>query len=151
MASCTNFFSGFELRYDQNRGEGRSFDIFTPPRQNYSVGERPRPFSDIPALTQLGFYIEDRIAADILGKSVLVQLGARFDNIQPQGLFRGTFGEAISPRLNATVEIIDGIWLRGGFGVTVKSPTLSQLYPDRKYFDLVASITLRRILQSGSS
>ncbi len=131
------FFSGFELRYDQNRGEGRIFDIFTPPRQNYSVGERPRPFSDIPALTQWGFYLEDRIAADILGKSVLMQLGARFDNIQPQGLFRGTFGEAISPRLNATVEIMDGIWLRGGYGLTVKSPTLSQLYPDRKYFDLV--------------
>ncbi|MFN3394229.1 MAG: TonB-dependent receptor domain-containing protein, partial [Candidatus Thermochlorobacter sp.] len=131
------FFSGFELRYDQNRGEGRVFDIFTPPRQNYSVGERPRPFSDIPALTQLGFYLEDRIAADIFGKSILVQLGARFDNIEPQGLFRGTFGEAISPRLNATVEVIDGIWLRGGYGVTVKSPTLSQLYPERKYFDLV--------------
>lgn len=131
------FFAGTELRYDQNRGDGRLFDLFKPPRQNYSVGERPRPFSDIPALTQLGVYLEDRIAAEMLGKSFLAQLGVRFDNIQPQGLFSGMFGEALSPRLNAMLEVVSGVWLRGGYGVTVKSPTLSQLYPDRKYFDLV--------------
>jgi outer membrane receptor for ferrienterochelin and colicin len=67
----------------------------------------------------------------------LAQAGVRFDNIQPRGLFDGAFGSALSPRLNLTLEILDGIWLRGGYGVTVKSPTLSQLFPDRKYFDLV--------------
>jgi len=131
------FFVGTEFRLDQNRGEGRVFNVFEPPRQNYSVGERPRPFSDVPALVQLGFYLEDRIAAEILGKNFLAQAGLRFDNIQPRGVFDGTFGSALSPRLNLTLEILDGIWLRGGYGVTVKSPTLSQLFPDRKYFDLV--------------
>ncbi len=131
------FFFGAEFRLDQNRGDGRAFDVLRPPRQNFTVGERPRAFSEIPALAQVSAYLEDRVATDIFGRAFLAQVGVRFDNIQPTGLFSGRFGAALSPRVNATLELLNGVWLRGGYGTTVKSPTLSQLFPDRKYFDLV--------------
>jgi hypothetical protein len=41
------------------------------------------------------------------------------------------------PRLNATWEVAKGWWLRGGYGLTAKMPTLSYLYPGPRFYDLV--------------
>lgn len=77
---------GAEWRMDVNRGKGRQFDVLTPPRQNYSVGERPRSYSSIPALHQLGYYIEDRISGKLGRQAFILQTGLRIDNTAPQGV-----------------------------------------------------------------
>jgi hypothetical protein len=122
---------------DRNRGSGRQFDPLTPPRQNYAVGDRPRSFEETPSLNQLSFYLENRIAGTVFGRNVLAQAGFRFDNVNPTSPVQGELGTVIAPRLNATAELFNGVWLRGGYGITAKSPTLSFLNPDPRFFDLV--------------
>ena len=128
---------GSEYRLDGNEGEGRSFDPSKPPRQNYSMGDRPRTFNDIPSLSQLAFYIENRLKTVLLQRELLISTGLRFDNIAPTGIFAGRFGSSLAPRINFSLEILPKLQLRGGFGLTTKSPTLSYLYPGLRYFDLV--------------
>jgi outer membrane receptor protein involved in Fe transport len=128
---------GAEWQYTRNDGSGRQFDITKPPRQNYSVGDRPRTFSDIPAYDLLSFYAEERLAGEIFGVRTIVQVGLRSDNVVPISLFRGRYGTTRTPRFNVSVEPREHLWLRFGYGETAKVPTLSHLYPGPRYFDLV--------------
>ena len=128
---------GTEWRMDVNTGNGRQFDVLTPPRQNYSVGDRPRTFSEIPALHQLAYYVEDRISGKLAGKNFIAQAGLRLDNVAPVGLFKSKYETTLSPRLNISVETAKNIWLRGGYGIATKAVPLNYLYPGIRYFDLV--------------
>ncbi len=128
---------GTEWRYDVNKGSGRQFDVLTPPRQNYSVGERPRSFSNIPGLHQLGYYIEDRITKRMGNKTWIIQAGLRIDNIAPTAVFKSKYGLVAAPRINTALEIANGFWIRAGYGIAAKAPTLNYLYPGIRYFDLV--------------
>ena len=122
---------GADWRTDVNFGRGRVFDPLMPP----SSGLRMRPYTDIPALNQLGVYLEDNIKATILKRDFKVQLGLRFDLIQP-GRTEG--GSVWSPRVNASYDIVPHVFtIRGGWGITAKAPPLMFLYPDRAYFDFV--------------
>ena len=128
---------GTEWRMDVNTGNGRQFDILTPPRQNYSVGDRPRTFNEIPALHQLAYYVEDRISGKLGGKNFIAQAGLRLDNVAPVGLFKSKYETILSPRVNIAVEMAKNIWLRGGYGIAAKAVPLNYLYPGIRYFDLV--------------
>jgi outer membrane receptor protein involved in Fe transport len=135
---------GFEWRHDSNAGNGRQFDPKNPPRQNYSVGDRPRSFSNIPSLNQLGFYLSDRWSVSFKNRSLLVEWGIRADLMyrpsqpgivideQERSLF---FVPA--PRINASLLLGKGWHVRAGYGVMAKMPTLSYLYPNPVFFDLV--------------
>jgi outer membrane receptor for ferrienterochelin and colicin len=127
---------GAEWRMDVNSGEGRMFDVLTPPRQNYSVGERPRSYRSIPALHQLGYYLEDRISGNIVRRAFILQAGLRIDNTAPQGFFTSKYKTIVSPRLNLVLETMKGFWLRGGYGIAAKAPTLNYLYGGTRFFDL---------------
>ncbi len=129
--------AGTEWRYDVNNGNGRQFDVLSPPRQNYSVGERPRAYNEVPGLHQLGYYVEDKITKTIGGKLWILQAGLRFDNVAPTSIFKSKYGMVAAPRINTAIEIQRGIWLRGGYGIAAKSATLNYLYPGIRYFDLV--------------
>lgn len=129
--------AGSEWRMDANYGLGRQFDLLNPPRQNYSVGDRPRSYHDIPPLHQLAYYIEDRVTGYIKDKRFSAQLGGRLDNMAPSNLFQSKFKTLFLPRLNLAVEVQSNIWLRGGYGVAGKVPPLSYLYPGTIYFDLI--------------
>lgn len=141
LKSIFNFqhkiIAGIEWRYDVNTGSGRQFDILTPPRQNYSVGERPRAYSDVPGLHQLGYYVEDKITKTISSKIWILQAGLRFDNVAPQGFFESKYGIVAAPRINTAVEVQKGFWLRAGYGIAAKTAPLNFLYPGIRYFDLV--------------
>lgn len=129
--------AGIEWRYDINTGKGRQFDIVTPPRQNYSVGERPRAYSDVPGLHQLGNYIEDKITKTIGSKIWILQAGLRFDNVAPKRIFESKYGIVAAPRINTAFEFQKGFWLKAGYGIAAKSAPLNFLYPGIRYFDLV--------------
>lgn len=119
---------GLEYRFDGNNGDGRMFDPSRPPRQNYSMGDRPRSYAEIPSISQVSLYAENRMATTLLNRDVNFNAGLRYDNVH---------GSIVAPRLNLAVETIKNLRLKAGYGITAKAPTLSYLYPGNRYFDLV--------------
>ncbi len=129
--------AGMEYRFDGNKGAGRVFDPSRPPRQNYAVGDRPRSFADVPSMQQLGYYLEDQTEFRFGARMFAFHFGFRYDNIQPKGPLKGKFGNQVLPRLNLATELMKGIRIKAGYGMTSKSPTLSFMYPGKRYVDLV--------------
>lgn len=129
--------AGTEWRMDVNKGEGRSFDPLNPPRQNYSMGDRPRSYAAVPALHQLAYYAEDKVSASLGEHKLIGQFGIRTDNVAPQGVFRSRYKTITAPRINIAAELMHNVWLRGGYGIAAKAPPLNMLYPGNRYFDLV--------------
>lgn len=137
LGSHHRFTAGSEFRYDENFGNGRQFDPLTPPRQNYSMGDRPDDWDEIPGKDQLGIYLEDRIRTKLFAREAIVSMGLRWDRVSTKKLFDGNVGDMVSPRINLNWSVLDQLSLRMGWGKASKSPTLSQLYPGKRYFDLV--------------
>src|SRR5690606_37767755 len=102
--------AGSEWRMDANYGNGRQFDLLTPPRQNYSVGDRPRSYKEIPALHQVALYVEDRFSGNMGNRRFSGQIGARMDNMAPESLFRSRYKTLFLPRINLAAEMMPGIW-----------------------------------------
>ena len=131
---------GLEWKTDVNFGQGKVFDPLMPP----SSGLRMRPYSEIPALNQFSVYAEDNISKTLWNRDFKLQIGLRFDLVQPG---RSESLNALSPRINASVELVPKmLTLRGGWGITAKAPPLVYLYPDKAYFDFV---NFSNIGQSG--
>jgi outer membrane receptor for ferrienterochelin and colicin len=128
---------GLDWRTDGNYGDGRTYDVTRPPRMGSNQASRPRAYSDIPAVNQIAYYIENNISRMINGRELLIQAGLRYDVVQPYGPFSGDYGSLLAPRFNAAYELFDNFKLLGGYGITAKSPTLVHLYPNPAYFDLV--------------
>ncbi len=128
--------AGAEARLDANNGFGRQFDPRTPPRQNYSVGDRPRSFRDIPTMYQLAPYLENKTQWTFLGRDWILQAGLRYDYLWLDDAAQEA-RQVLSPRLNMGMELLPGQWLRAGYGHTAKMPTLSVLYPNPTFYDLV--------------
>jgi len=123
--------AGIDYTIDANWGDGKYFDD-----NYYSTSSlRPVSFKDYPALHQLSYYIEDMIRTKVFSKTLKIQAGLRFDNIQPENPIKGKFGQVLLPRINLTYHILDNLTLRGGYGKTSKSPSLIYLYSDPAYFD----------------
>lgn len=129
--------TGMEYRYDNNNGEGRLFDPTRPPRQNYGMGDRPSNYADIPSLSQISYYVENRLVSSVFNRELNINLGLRYDNVQPENPFHGNYGDIVAPRLNIAVETIKNLRVKVGYGTTAKAPTLSYMYPGNRYFDLV--------------
>ncbi|MFA6592624.1 MAG: TonB-dependent receptor [Bacteroidales bacterium] len=122
---------GANWNTDANFGRGRVFDPLMPPES----GVRMRPFKDIPALHQFSAFAEENIETSVLKRSLKVQLGLRYDMIQP---LKDIGRNVLSPRINASFEIIPNrLTVRGGYGITAKAPPLMYLYPDNAYYDFI--------------
>lgn len=127
------FVVGGNYALEKNFGQGRYYADGLPPRVVGGLGHRERAFKDIPALNQLAFFAEDKITALVAGRPLNVVAGVRYDLVQP---FRDDAKSAFSPRVNANYEIMNGLKIRGGYGVSAKMPTLIYLYPDPVYVDV---------------
>ena len=128
---------GMELRHEANAGAGRLFDPVEPPRQNYGVGDRPRSFDSIPSLTQLAAYAEQRVRVLVWHRALDVSAGVRLDAVDPAG-HGAVHGAQLAPRLAMTLSMTSALTARASHGVMSKAPTLSQLYPAPRYFDLTS-------------
>ena len=130
------FNMGAEYRYEANKARGfTNDDNFMPLRPN-SNG-RPRPYFDIPALSQISGYLEDNLTWELpLGMEFKLQGGVRFDMMQP-GLPEQV--AALSPRFNGSLKLAPWLTLRGGWGQSSKTPGLAHLYPEPKYMDREAA------------
>ena len=127
--------AGVDFKTDGNVGKGKTWDPSCPPYRNLSYNNatfRPREYSDIPFINQFGAFIEDNFKWSIGGThDFQLQAGVRFDKAS-------VVGSTISPRVNASLEIIPNKFsIFGGYGVTAKMPTLLYLYPENAYFEYI--------------
>jgi outer membrane receptor protein involved in Fe transport len=154
-----NVLYGMDFRTSGNNGRGRMYDELRPPRLSGVDGTRPRPYNDIPGLSQFSLFISDNLSLPIGKTNFFLEAGLRFNNYQPISLFKGEIDAAVEPRINAKYEflnennnrIFDNLAVFGGFGIHSKSPTVGHLYPDLAYYDLTsfnyfASDPLERLL-----
>lgn len=130
---------GADFKSDGNNGKGKTFDPTTPPwRINTSLYSsfRPRKYSDIPYVNQLGLYVEENFRLTFADRDLNLQLGVRYDKL---------FGhkDIWTPRLNASLDLFPKILtLRGGYGETAKMPTVLYLHPEKAYFEIVNFLSL---------
>nr|WP_262921267.1 TonB-dependent receptor [Maribellus maritimus] len=132
---------GFDYKSNGNNGEGKIFDELKPPRASGSSATRPRPYNEIPALTQYSLFLEDNLSLPVTTKSMLfIQAGVRYNNYQPDGLFTSEIKTSVEPRVNVKYNFMRSadkdLSVFGGYGIQSKSPTIGYLYPDKAYFDL---------------
>lgn len=125
---------GVDFKTDGNVGKGKTFDPSTPPlrsNSNLNSSYRPRPYSDIPFINQVGVFAEENFYWNIGQRELKVQAGLRFDNTS-------VVGSVLSPRFNASFDIVpELLTLNGGYGITAKMPTLLYLYPENAYFEYI--------------
>ncbi|WP_202703730.1 TonB-dependent receptor plug domain-containing protein [Flavobacterium sp. UGB4466] len=136
--------AGSEWTYSKNNGKGQVYDTTHPPSPEMST--RPRSYKDIPASTDLSFFVEDVLSIPI-GKYQLNLAGG----LRAMSLLKVPSAYSISgkyyfdPRIN-TQWVFPSFKmgkhflkteLTAGFGQYTKFPTLAQLYPDFIYNDLV--------------
>ncbi len=126
---------GAEYRYEQNKAQGYYNVDPTRPLKPNSDG-RPRPYYDIPAISQFSTYIEDKMTWKTFGMKTNLSAGLRYNILQP-GKEEQVW--ALSPRINASIAINKNIELRAGFGQNAKTPGLTHLHPDKKYVDRLAA------------
>ncbi|MEG2848889.1 MAG: TonB-dependent receptor, partial [Bacteroidales bacterium] len=122
---------GLDYKLDGNMGKGVVYDVNNPPRQsNNNSSSRPRAFSDIPFINQLGVYLQDNYNHMFGDRELNISAGVRFDYINTK--------TALSPRINASFDIFPRILtIRGGYGINAKAPTALYLYPQNAYFDYI--------------
>jgi len=125
---------GADFRSDGNVGHGKSFDPQGPPTRPVDVSNatfRARDYNDVPFINQVGVFAEENFMWQMGLHQLRLQAGVRYDHTNVVG---GTF----SPRFNASFEVLPNkIWIRGGYGVTAKMPTLMYLYPEKAYFEYI--------------
>ncbi len=144
------FLAGAEFQTDRNLGQGKMFDILRPP--NGQLTSRPRTFDDIPGVTQLALFFEDRVSGKLLLPFTL-DIGFRLDSYNPTGikpgnlfqnkdLFEAKQGTFFNPRFGLKVKPFPKTQLRFTFSKSSKTPSLNSIYPENYYLD-VSEIGLR--------
>lgn len=123
---------GMDYKLDGNMGKGVVYDLATPPKPSGTgtPSSRPRAFSEIPFINQLGVYVQDNYNHYFGERELNISAGARFDYINGK--------TALSPRINASFDILPNtLTIRGGYGINAKAPTSLYLYPQNAYFDYI--------------
>ncbi len=133
IASDKSFFYrinyGVNYHYSANKGRGIVIDPDRPRFQStVGVNDRPTNYRILPAVSTYGAYIENQFRTEIFGKVLNANLGARAD--WQNGYWSG------SPRLSANYEILPGLRLNMSWGLSYKTPSMSQIYPGNVYYDI---------------
>ncbi len=129
---------GAEYRYEQNKARGYYNSDPNHPLKPNSDG-RPRPYYDIPSISQISGYVEDKMSWKMFGMKTNLSAGLRYTMLQP-GKEEQVW--SLSPRVNASIAVTKNIEIRAGFGQNAKTPGLTHLYPDKKYIDREAARTI---------
>lgn len=129
-----HFIVGADFSNDGNVGKGKVFDYDNPPVRSVSyrfATQRERAYKDIPFLNKLGLWLQEDFRLNFGDREFKIVAGLRYDKVW-------NVGDAISPRLNASFDIIPNtLSIRGGYGISVNTPSIAYVYPDKAYFDIV--------------
>lgn len=131
---------GTDWNFDYNFGVGQyTEDMSTAPTY------REYRYCDNPSMHNLGAYAEDNMMVPIGSGHLNVIAGLRWDNTYIKGSAYG-LTSSVSPRFNAKYTVVDAagradkflreLSFRGSWGVAVKQPSFSVLYPTPGYLDI---------------
>lgn len=143
-AVTATILAGAEWNVSKNFGRGEVYDLDRPLTSGNT--SRPRPFSDIPALSQVSAYAEAQLKYRFTGQSLNASVGMR--ETQLTGLdsrYALSRHPYFDPRINvvwtpASTEIGDYsvLWeLAAGYGRHTKMPVAAYLFPDPLYSDFI--------------
>ena len=119
---------GINYSYSANNGVGLVLDPDRPRFPNTgNKNDRPRPFNQVPAISNMGAYIQNAFKTKLFNRPLSVNFGVRSD-LQNDFL---TF----SPRLNTRYAITNDISFNIAAGTATKAPGLSQISPGPIYID----------------
>ncbi len=125
---------GADFKNDGNTGRGKVFDPDCPPYRSVSytyATQRDRAYDEIPFMNTIGLFAEESFNLRLANRNLNIVAGVRYDKV-----FK--FDGVVAPRINASLEIVpQSLYIRGGYGITAKTPTLALLYPQEAYFDLL--------------
>ncbi len=127
----SNLKAGIRWRSEGNIGEGEYYeDAALAPH-----GYRPYPYTEIPYLHNLAFWLEESLTMPIGSTSLTLMAGLRGEKSFIQGSdYEHTL--TWSPRLNARWRLSEKLSIRGGWGLIEKLPSLGVLYPRPQYTDV---------------
>lgn len=129
--TLSNLKAGVAWRSERNIGRG---EYYAEPHLA-PHGYRPYPYTDIPALNNLSFWVEELLTLPVGGTTLSLQAGLRGEKSFIRGTdYRHTL--TLSPRLNLRWRLTPHLQLRGGWGLVDKLPSLGVLYPRPKYTDV---------------
>lgn len=135
---------GGDWQWSKNYGKGQVYDVMRPPFT--SLTTRPRPYNDVPAESNLSFFIEDDARIPVGLNQLRVVAGLRTVNmLNLDSRYKLNGKMFFDPRINIQWTFpgikIGGDELKtsvaGGVGWHTKLPTLTQLYPNQKYTDII--------------
>ena len=129
----------------KNFGDGQVYDMHRPLSLT-GWSSRPRKYSDIPALQNLSFFVEELMKWKWGQNKFELMAGVRLNTMpglddkydmsgkvyaDPRGNLAWHF-----PKFNVGGKPM-AISLNGGIGITTKMPTLNYLYPDKYYSNFI--------------
>ena len=125
---------GVEVNTKGNNGRGVYYESGVP--QYF----RERPYTEIPFMTDLSAFLEEKVTVPIGKTSLEMSLGARLNKMIVDGY---SYDPTIDPRFNGKYNIVkskrDGFLrsfaIRGGWGIMQRLPSISTLYPAPNYLD----------------
>ncbi len=132
--TLSNTLFGLEYNTKGNIGRGEYYQSGAP--QYF----RERNYSEIPFMSDLSLFLEEKISLD-LGKTKLELIGgARFNQMYIKGY---NYSPTIDPRFNGKYDILPNrkngvlkyLAIRGGWGIMQRLPSIVQLYPKPRYID----------------
>jgi len=131
---------GVEWNYQKNLGEGQVFDVTRPISESMST--RPRRFKDVPGLQPFAFYAEEVLHLPVQSHKLSLTAGVRLQSLlglDSQYEMKGKVYPDLRLDLQWRLPAFNGwnITFSGGLGWISRMPTISQLYPDLKYVDLI--------------
>ena len=134
--------AGVEWNMSKNYGKGHVYELNRP--ITAATGNRPRPFSEIPAMHQLSAFVESASSIRLGDHSLKAIIGLRETQLlHLDKRYRLSGKPYIDPRLSLSwtlprVMIADHPLIydiNGGWGLQTKMPVASFLYPDLSYTD----------------
>lgn len=136
--------AGLEWKADKNFGNGQVYDPSRPitPGTPY----RPRVYKDIPSQQIASAFIQENLTARFGSHKLQLDAGIRAASLlNLSGKYDISGKIFLDPRVNAkwtfpSINISNRpltLYISGGFGEQTKFPTLSHLYPDMIYNDVI--------------
>lgn len=124
-----NLSEGVSFSFDKNYGKGRVLDD-----ENNAVtflsGSRKANFYNAPATKVYSAYLQNDINLQRENAYYLFKLGLRYDNMLEKY-------NLLSPRISLSGKYFDKLRLRVAYGISYRTPSIMQMYPGPRYFDVI--------------
>ncbi|MCB2196930.1 MAG: TonB-dependent receptor [Bacteroidetes bacterium] len=120
---------GLSYTYNKNFGKGRVMDDENN-AATAMAGARDMNFYNVPASVVYSAYFQDDICLDKENSNHLIKVGLRYDNMLEKY-------NLLSPRLSFSGRYFEKYRVRLAYGISYRTPSMLQLYPGPKYFDVI--------------